>query len=516
VGSSESEFDLQAVLGSNLGRFDGRAMLDFIQGDLFDTKADIRVNTVNCVGVMGAGVALAFKQRYPEMFKEYRDDCKAGLVRPGKMHIWKSLSGDWVVNFPTKRDWRDPSRYEDIDAGLDDLRGYLDTVGPVTVTLPALGCGHGGLDWDRVSGMIRQKLDGVNAHVFVFAPAASLRAGKTVTQPTSHERSSVEQLGYEVLDKHAHAWKAPGPLFVMGRQDLLTRKWLALLPSRQPGDREMRALHSIAAEIAVSGPDVAVALAYGTKISEEIADLFAQKGVATVLLLPFGVLTRKLLANFHASERSHPLTIASSAPPNSKWSRQLFAQTMDMLRTNADAALLSDPEPDWLTSRGSEKWAQASISYIRYEQSSSFVREALDRIGAKPIGRRGETGAPNLDHLLTALRNRLPSPHRDQTEGRPQDQRVPEAGRENSFSLSLSEISNDTKRELLETLLKTGSGIRALSVQLSSAANDDDVRRLMKLGFRRDSVPQKRPLLAKEQPIDSSEPSDDGADAERE
>jgi O-acetyl-ADP-ribose deacetylase (regulator of RNase III) len=98
-------------------------MLEFVKGDIFDAPADIRVNTVNCVGVMGAGVALAFKQRYPDMFKDYQRDCKAGRVVPGTMHVWKSLTGDWIINFPTKRDWREPSRYEDIDNGLDDLRG---------------------------------------------------------------------------------------------------------------------------------------------------------------------------------------------------------------------------------------------------------------------------------------------------------------------------------------------------------------------------------------------------------
>jgi O-acetyl-ADP-ribose deacetylase (regulator of RNase III) len=484
-------------------------MLDFIQGDLFDTKADIRVNTVNCVGVMGAGVALAFKQHYPEMFREYRDDCKAGLVRPGKMHVWKSLSGDWVVNFPTKRDWRDPSRYEDIDAGLDDLRAYLDAVGPVTVALPALGCGHGGLDWDRVSEMIRQKLDGVNAHVFVFEPAASHRAGKTVIQPSSDERGSVEQMGYKILEEHPYASKATGPLFVLGRQDLLTRKWLALLPSRQPSDREMKALHSIAAELAVSGADVTVALAYGTKISEEIADLFAQKGVATVLLLPFGVLTRKPLAKNRGIDQSHLLTIASNAPPNSKWSRPLFAQTMDMLRTNANAALLSDPEPEWLTNRGSDKWAQASIAYVRYEQSSSFVRDTLDRIGAKPIGRRVETGAPNLDHLLTAFRIPVSTAPRDQSEDLRQDVRVPETGRENSLSFSFIGISEDTKRELLEALLEADAGVRALTVQLSSDVKDEDLHRLMELGFTRESISHEHTPPAKAQPVDPTASSDE-------
>ncbi len=97
-------------------------MLRFVTGDIFDTPADIRVNTVNCVGVMGAGLALAFKDRYPQMFKEYQRACSNNTLAPGKLHVWKSLSGDWIINFPTKRHWRQKSRYDDIEAGLVALR----------------------------------------------------------------------------------------------------------------------------------------------------------------------------------------------------------------------------------------------------------------------------------------------------------------------------------------------------------------------------------------------------------
>jgi O-acetyl-ADP-ribose deacetylase (regulator of RNase III) len=94
---------------------------------------------VNCAGVMGAGIALAFKTRLPEMFKDYKRACEAGEVKPGKLHVWKSPAGDWIVNFPTKRHWRDKSRYDDIEAGLVALYDYLKDKGRVKVTLPALG-----------------------------------------------------------------------------------------------------------------------------------------------------------------------------------------------------------------------------------------------------------------------------------------------------------------------------------------------------------------------------------------
>jgi O-acetyl-ADP-ribose deacetylase (regulator of RNase III) len=94
-------------------------MLEFTTGYMIAVPADIRVNTVNCVGVMGAGVALAFNSRYPEMFKESKRECDRGTIRAGKLHVWENLVGDWVINFPTKRHWRGKSRYEDVGAGLE-------------------------------------------------------------------------------------------------------------------------------------------------------------------------------------------------------------------------------------------------------------------------------------------------------------------------------------------------------------------------------------------------------------
>lgn len=372
---------------------------------MFEVPADIRVNTVNCVGVMGAGVALAFKQRYPEMFKEYQRACKDGWVRPGRMHVWKSLEGDWIVNFPTKRDWRDPSRYEDIDAGLDDLRAYLDGVGPVTVAMPALGCGHGGLDWGRVSGMIQNKLGDVDARVLVFPPSASRQAGRSASEvPTDDERASAAKLGYRLVEPgEVPALQLHSPIYLIGEEQWLSRKWIALLPSRTPAEREIQALHTVAAELARSDSAVTVALVHGAKVSEEIAQIFVDQGINTLLLLPFGVLTRKAIARRPAIDPRRSPALASVAPANAKWSRQLFAQVQDLLRANAAAMLLSDPEPDWLTAKGLGKWAQTPISYIRYETMPVHVREALAGIGARRISRRREDGAPDIDYLVSAL-----------------------------------------------------------------------------------------------------------------
>lgn len=468
-------------------------MLEFVKGDMFDAPADIRVNTVNCVGVMGAGVALAFKQRYPDMFKDYQRDCKDGRVTPGTMHVWKSLTGDWIINFPTKRDWREPSRYEDIDAGLSDLRGYLDGVGPVTIALPALGCGHGGLDWDRVSQMIRSKLDGVDAHVRVFEPAASRQAGRTASeQPTDDERKSAEQLGYALVEQdRLPALEAPGPLYVLGDRQALARNWIGLLPSRSPGDRELQALRAIAAELARSGANQTVALVHGTRVSEEVAGIFLGEGVDVALLLPFGVLTRKALAKQVGTAGTGSLTLVSAAAANGKWSRQLFAQTMDMLRRNAAAILLSDPEPDWLANKGLAKWGQTPMSYVRYEATPPAMRDALKRAGARAIGRRGEDGAPNIDFLIGRESPAPVSGNGDSlkeagtSDGTPHVPASNGAGpHHETLALMLDGASEAERREVFDLLMRTASSQVALTITLSADASESDRQRLMDLGFR--------------------------------
>ncbi|KAA3519930.1 macro domain-containing protein [Agrobacterium vitis] len=467
-------------------------MLEFVKGDMFDSPADIRVNTVNCVGVMGAGVALAFKQRYPEMFKEYQRDCKDGRVIPGKMHVWKSLTGDWIINFPTKRDWREPSRYEDIAAGLDDLRCYLDGFGPVTVALPALGCGHGGLDWDRVSRMIGDKLDGVDAHVLVFEPAASRQAGRTATeQPNEDERKSAEQLGYELVQRGSlPALEAPGPLYVLGGTEALSRRWIGMLPSRSPGERELQALEAIAAELKRSAAGKTVALVYGTRVSEDLARIFLRQGVDVVMLLPFGVLTRKVLAKQAGRNGAGSLSLASAAPANGKWSRQLFAQTMNMLRQNAEALLLSDPEPEWLASNGLAKWGQTTISYVRYETTPAAMRDALGRAGARPIGRRSEEGAPNIDFLIgkdsaaSASGNdavvRLSSALAETPKISTSDDALLPS---DILTLTLHQGTETRRFEIFDLLAQLSSIQVDLTVRLSPNVSDADRQHLIELGF---------------------------------
>lgn len=136
----------------------------FVQGDLLISDAEAIVNAVNCVGVMGRGLALQFKRTFPANFKAYAAACKRGEVEPGRMFVFEtgaSVGPRYIINFPTKRHWRFRSRLDDIDAGLEALVGELEARGVRSVAVPPLGCGLGGLSWPDVRARIEAHLGGL-------------------------------------------------------------------------------------------------------------------------------------------------------------------------------------------------------------------------------------------------------------------------------------------------------------------------------------------------------------------
>ena len=144
-------------------------------GDLFDDPAEAYVNPVNCVGVMGAGLALQFRTRYPRYFQAYADCCREGGIAPGSVHLFATRERQprYIISFPTKRHWRDRSRLADIEAGLKTLRQAVIDYSVRSVAVPALGAGLGGLEWAQVSARITKALgdlDGVNVRVFEPLP----------------------------------------------------------------------------------------------------------------------------------------------------------------------------------------------------------------------------------------------------------------------------------------------------------------------------------------------------------
>lgn len=157
--------------------------MNWTQGDLLRDESEAIVNTVNCVGVMGRGIALQFKNAYPENFKAYARACKADEVQPGRMFVTETgeFAPRYIVNFPTKRHWRGKSRMADVEAGLEALRNWIEEKGIKSIALPPLGAGLGGLDWEAVKSCIIEALDGLEGvAVTVYEPAGAPSAEKMV------------------------------------------------------------------------------------------------------------------------------------------------------------------------------------------------------------------------------------------------------------------------------------------------------------------------------------------------
>jgi uncharacterized protein YwgA/O-acetyl-ADP-ribose deacetylase (regulator of RNase III) len=128
------------------------------------------VNTVNCVGVMGKGIAAIFKKEYPDMFKEYRERCDLGKMKLGEPYHYTDLTGTSIVNFPTKQHWRASTRLADVEAGLDYFIANYKKWGIESIAFPPLGCGNGGLEWETVGPLMYQKLKKLDIPVEIYAP----------------------------------------------------------------------------------------------------------------------------------------------------------------------------------------------------------------------------------------------------------------------------------------------------------------------------------------------------------
>lgn len=151
-------------------------MIKETTGNLFEAKAEALINAVNCVGVMGKGIALQFKQKFPaDYFDAYKIACQNGELAIGKVQVYK-LKNDqtkprYIINFPTKNHWREPSKIEDIESGLQSLVETVERYEIKSIAMPALGCGLGGLDYDKVKLLIEKAFVKLpNVEVLLFMP----------------------------------------------------------------------------------------------------------------------------------------------------------------------------------------------------------------------------------------------------------------------------------------------------------------------------------------------------------
>lgn len=175
-------------------------MIHYTQGNLLEANVDALVNTVNTVGVMGKGIALMFKERFPKNMQAYAKACKAGEVVTGSMFVTQTgelMGPQWIVNFPTKQHWRAKSKMEWVEEGLTDLRRFIVENHIRSIAIPPLGAGNGGLEWQAVKPKIEQALADLNSvEIWVFEPTAKYQnvAKKSGVNKLTPARALVAEL----------------------------------------------------------------------------------------------------------------------------------------------------------------------------------------------------------------------------------------------------------------------------------------------------------------------------------
>ncbi len=142
-------------------------MIKYIKGNLFDSNAQTLVNPVNTVGVMGKGIALEFKKRYPEMFKAYKEVCGKNMLYIGKLMLYKDKD-HLILNFPTKKHWKDPSKLQYIEKGLLEFRKNYANYNIKSIAFPKLGCGNGNLKWEEVKPLIEKYLNDLPIEIYIY------------------------------------------------------------------------------------------------------------------------------------------------------------------------------------------------------------------------------------------------------------------------------------------------------------------------------------------------------------
>ncbi len=161
-------------------------MITYVRTNIFESNAQVLVNTVNTVGVMGKGLAKEFKRIYPDMFESYQKFCEEGLLSVGKLQVYKTPN-KWILNFPTKANWRSPSKLEYIEQGLQKFVANYERLGIGSIAFPMLGCGNGGLSWeDEVKPLMETYLKELPIDIFIHV------AKQDAYKPEHYNQSEID------------------------------------------------------------------------------------------------------------------------------------------------------------------------------------------------------------------------------------------------------------------------------------------------------------------------------------
>lgn len=380
-------------------------MIKYVTGNFFDYDANIRVNTVNCVGVMGAGSALQFKNKYPEMYKEYAKECKLGRVKIGLPHVWHenemfNQNDTTIINFPTKDHWKNPSEYEYIEKGLVWLRNYLLDKEDIVITLPALGCGHGGLDWNIVKSLLEKYLANLHSEILVFEPLSSTRLER-------------EQVSDQFLEEHKITRIVPGDskypnklkgksattIYIRGYNYPFNRKLLSIIVNTKANEREKNAILKCL-EI-IPQDDFIYVLGFNSSFEIDIVKTLLNKRSYVLLVLPYGHLQLKVRKDLKPFWNEDLITLVSLSSPNQKWKVNESIKALKFRIKVSDSILIANHDLKSIQKFEIDiKESSSTIFYINYWDKT---QDFFNRISARKIGRDRQTYAPNIFPIMESL-----------------------------------------------------------------------------------------------------------------
>lgn len=384
-------------------------MITYTSGNFFDYDADIRVNTVNCVGVMGAGAALQFKNKYPQMFSEYVRECNLGKVKIGLPHVWteneifssKQLT---IINFPTKDHWRKPSEYDYVEKGLAWLKEYLSSQGSSTVTLPALGCGHGGLDWNIVKELIEKYLSNLNTNILVFEPASSLSNDiKPEDADLLLKKNIIRLFPTDLNYPKGLKGRTAFDIYLKGDANVFNQKTLSIIVDSKAEEKEKIAV--INCIKALPSDKFTFLLGFNSSFEIDLVKFILERKSKVIIVLPYGILELKIRKDLANVWDEKLITIVSTSSPRQIWKVNESINALKFRIKVSDAILIGNYEFNNVRSFMSEfEETQGTIFYINYWNQPNPLYE---NIYAIQIGKHRNSNEPNISPILEHLRGRF-------------------------------------------------------------------------------------------------------------
>lgn len=363
-------------------------MIEFVKGDFFDFDADVRVNTVNCVGVMGAGVALAFKEKYPDMFKQYAKECAQGLIRPGMPSVWKNddmfVKGIEIINFPTKNHWRKPSEYEYIESGLKWLSEYLKQKNHSIITLPALGCGHGGLDWAKVKCLIENNLADLHHKILVFEPSSSKNVGKVELDAIENNRL-LEQESIRTIASNSANYPdrlrlfTEKDLYLFGSINGVGNYDISIISSSKPNSVEIDLVKKLVDHCG----DCHLSILFGcSAFDKKMAFEATKKGIEVGVFMPTNIYKSAQKANL--SRDLTGLTLLSIGNPFDSFDRKAYMPSVLSRLFLSDKVIFTTDRLEWVSKQAKHISKSDSKFYYAGALSNSDTL-AIEKISAEKI-----------------------------------------------------------------------------------------------------------------------------------